>query len=300
MTQPQIIPAGEDQPTSEADRPPCGGEVAALAQEVAEIGGRPAEAHETLGRCAGDFTGLEGQVAELARLLAEVSQGREGQLDENERLDRRLNALGQDVEIERHALADLENHLDDLTTQQLDENERLDRQLGALGQDLETQRHALAVLQTRLDDLTTLARELAGRETAEAGDQAIWWPDLPAGQERAAALRLLRAWVDDVLRGRHPELASDSLQPCWDRHDDVLDELTALRAAWHAAYRGAAAPATAAIEWHDRWLPGCLARCKAAIKTRPCDTDGHPSPPGTEASDDPAAVKEPAEPGLGP
>ena len=38
MTQPQITPAGEDQPVSEADRPPCGGEVAALAQEIAGIG----------------------------------------------------------------------------------------------------------------------------------------------------------------------------------------------------------------------------------------------------------------------
>ena len=71
----------------------------------------------------------------------------------------------------------------------------------------------------------------------------------------------------------------------------MVDELTALQAAWQAAYRGTAAPATAAIEWHDRWLPGCLARCKAALKDRPCDTGGHPSPPGTEASGDPAAVK---------
>ena len=39
MTQPQITPAGDDQPMSEADRPPCRGEVASLAQEIAEIGG---------------------------------------------------------------------------------------------------------------------------------------------------------------------------------------------------------------------------------------------------------------------
>jgi hypothetical protein len=95
-----------------------------------------------------------------------------------------------------------------------------------------------------------------------------------------------------VLRGHHPELFNDSLQACWYRHDDVLDELTALRAAWYAAYRGKAAPATAAIEWHDRWLPGCMARCKAAIKARPCDQDGHRSRPGTGASGDSAAVQE--------
>ena len=79
----------------------------------------------------------------------------------------------------------------------------------------------------------------------------------------------------------------------------MLDELTALRAAWYAAYRGKAAPATAAIEWHDRWLPGCMARCKAAIKARPCDIDGHRSPLKTEASYDPAAFKESTESGAG-
>ena len=72
----------------------------------------------------------------------------------------------------------------------------------------------------------------------------------------------------------------------------MLDELTALHAAWHAAYRGKAAPATAAIEWHDRWLPGCMARCKAALKARPCDRDGHQSPPGTGAFHDLAAFKD--------
>ncbi len=300
MTEPQITPAGEDQPMSEAERPPGSGEVAALAPEIARIGGRLADVDETLSRCAGGFERLEGQAGELARLLADLSQDQEGQLDENERLDRRLDALGQDVKTQRQAIAELENHLDDTTTQQLDENERLDRRLDALGQDVKTQRQAVAELGTRLDDLTTLVRELAERQAAQTrGERVIWWPDLPAGQERTAALRLLRAWVDDVLRGHHPELARDSLQACWHRHHDVLDELTALHAAWHAAYRGKAAPATAAIEWHDRWLPGCMARCKAAIKARPCDTDGHQSPAGTQAPGDPAAVKEPAEPGPG-
>ena len=300
MTEPQTTPAGEDQPMSEAERPPGSGEVAALAQEIARIAGRLAEVDETLSRRAGGLERLDRQAAELARLLADLSQDQDGQLDENERLDRRLDALGQDVKTQRQAIAELENHLDDTTTQQLDENERLDRRLGALGQDVNTQRQAVAELGTRLDDRTTLAPELAGRQAAQTrGERAIWWPDLPAGPERAAALRLLRAWVDDVLRGHHPELARDSLQACWYRHDDVLDELTALQAAWHAAYRGTAAPATAAIEWHDRWLPGCMARCKAAIKARPCATDGHQSPAGTQAPGDPAAVKEPAEPGPG-
>jgi hypothetical protein len=280
MTEPQMTPAGEDQPMSEADRPPGREEVVAIADD-------------TLSRCVGDLTRLEGQVGQVARLLADLSRDQESQLDENERLDRRLGALGQDVQTQRQAVAELETHLDDLTAQQLDENERLDRRLGALGQDVQTQRQAVAELETHLDDLTALVRELAGRPAAgTGGERAIWWPDLPAGQERTAALRQLGAWVNEVLRGHHPGLVADSLHACWYRHDDVLDELTALHAAWHASYRGTAAPATAAIEWHDRWLPGCMARCKAAIKTRPCDQDGHQSPPGTETFDDSAAFTE--------
>jgi hypothetical protein len=299
MTEPQLTPAGEDPPMSEAERPPWSSEVTAQARQIAAIEGRLAEVDETL-RGAGGFQGPGGQAGELARLLADLSRDREGQLDDNERLDRRLDALGQDAETQHQALADLENHLDDLTTQQLDENERLDRRLDALGQDAEIHRQALADLENRFDDLTTLVGELAGRPAAEArGERAIWWPDVPAGPERTAALRLLRAWVDDVLRGHHPRLVQDNLQACWYRHEDVLDELTALHAAWHAAYRGTAAPATAAIEWHDRWLPGCLARCKAAITARPCDQDGHQSPPGTEAPDDPVALQGPAGPGPG-
>jgi len=42
-----------------------------------------------------------------------------------------------------------------------------------------------------------------------------------------------------------------------------------------------------------------MARCKAAIKAWPCDTDGHQSPAGAEAPGDPAAFKESTEPGPG-
>ena len=62
----------------------------------------------------------------------------------------------------------------------------------------------------------------------------------------------------------------NKLGGCWYQHADVLDELTALRAAWYAAYRDPEAPATAAIEWHDRWLPGAMRRCRAAIRARGC------------------------------
>ena len=92
---------------SEAKRPPQREKVAALAQEIATIGGRLADVDETLSRCAGDLTRLNGQVGEVARLVADLGRDQEGQLDENERLDRRLDALGQNVEAQRHAAAEL-------------------------------------------------------------------------------------------------------------------------------------------------------------------------------------------------
>jgi hypothetical protein len=137
----------------------------------------------------------------------------------------------------------------------------------------------IAEIRSGLAELSGLVRELLEREEVETrGERAPWWPDLRPSEERTAALRLLGAWVDEVIRGRHSEAYRDSLQPCWYRHPDVLDELTALRAAWYAAYRDKAASSSAAIEWHDRWLPGCMARCKAAMKALACDKNGHQEP----------------------
>jgi hypothetical protein len=141
----------------------------------------------------------------------------------------------------------------------------------------------VTTVQRRVDDLAetvsevdTLRAEVAAvaevaenLATAQVHGPASWWPDLATGDSRAEALKNLGVWVDEVLRTRHPEMYN-KLGGCWYQHADVLDELTALRAAWYAAYRDPEAPATAAIEWHDRWLPGAMRRCRAAIRARGC------------------------------
>jgi hypothetical protein len=141
----------------------------------------------------------------------------------------------------------------------------------------------VTTVQRRVDDLAetvsevdTLRAEVAAvaevaenLATAHVPGPASWWPDLATGDSRAQALADLGIWVDEVLRTRHPEMYS-KLGACWYQHADVLDELTALRAAWYAAYRDPEAPATAAVEWHDRWLPGVMRRCRAAIRARGC------------------------------
>jgi hypothetical protein len=158
-------------------------------------------------------------------------------------------------------------------------------QIGVILADLakEVADQDVTTVQRRLDDLAetvsevdTLRAEVAA--VAEVADNiatgqghgaASWWPDLATGESRARALESLAIWVDEVLRARHPEMYN-RLGACWYQHSDVLDELTALRAAWYAAYRDPAAPATAAMEWHDRWLPGAMRRCRATIRARGC------------------------------
>ena len=142
---------------------------------------------------------------------------------------------------------------------------RLDKLAEVVGE-VDRLRDVVGQLRDEVHAVAELAGELAQRPETRG---VIWWPDLPAGQERAEAVQSLGHWVDEVLRARHPE-AYNELGTCWFWHPDILDELTALRAAWVAAYRDKASPGTAAIEWHDRWLPGAMARCTAAIRARGC------------------------------
>ena len=126
-----------------------------------------------------------------------------------------------------------------------------------------------------------MAQAATDMATAQTHGAASWWPDLTTGDHRAEALDSLAVWVDEVLRARHPEMYNQ-LGACWYLHPDILDELTALRAAWYAAYRDPGAPATAAIEWHDRWLPGVMRRCRAAIRARGCKGRHEKEAPVTE------------------
>ena len=110
--------------------------------------------------------------------------------------------------------------------------------------------------------LAALAEEIA--EDAGARPlRAPWWPGL-AGAERQEAWHDLTVWVEEVFRQRHPEDYS-KLGRCWYRHPDVVDDLGALRVAWHAAYRAKSPLPSAAVEWHDRWYPGVLGRITKAL-----------------------------------
>jgi hypothetical protein len=157
----------------------------------------------------------------------------------------------------------LANLAKDVGAHDLDGVERRLDEVGRVTLEIETLRQ-----ETR--EIAAIVGQLVQRRaTVLAPAPAPWWPDLPAGPEREEAVQNLGLWVDEVLRARHPE-AYNELGTCWFQHPDILDELTALRAAWFAAYREPKAPPMAAIEWHDHWLPGTMARCKAIIRARGC------------------------------
>lgn len=110
---------------------------------------------------------------------------------------------------------------------------------------------------------------------AEAADQgklkgpaAPRWDGLEPAEE-AAQLAALRAWVDGVLAVEYRDYR---LPDCWDAHRAAWWELGNLHAEWLAVYsdpRGV--NLERALWFHERWLPGTVARLTRAI---PCDEAG--------------------------
>lgn len=79
------------------------------------------------------------------------------------------------------------------------------------------------------------------------------------------AWRALQDWTRNILFDRY-RIGEDEIKPCWYRHKEAVDELSWLHLMWCRAYRTPGAPATAAAEWHDRWLPSVLRRLRGRIK----------------------------------
>jgi hypothetical protein len=132
---------------------------------------------------------------------------------------------------------------------------------GVRGQIKEVAR-SVAGLRTGLEQLAADSRAAAPR---------IWsWPALNAA-EATEAWSGLRTWLADILLARYPG-APRALLPCWYRHPDVLDSLTALYTAWRGAYDDPKAPADAAAVWLDRWLPAALRQLRESLGS--C-SDGH-------------------------
>lgn len=119
------------------------------------------------------------------------------------------------------------------------------------------------------------------KHLAEALDEAIsarrlkpppapYWLRLPAA-ERSKRLAELHSWVEDFLRVHYPGYIS-GLRDCWPNHPEAVWELSTVMTEWLRVYGDEDNPdLSAALWWHERWLPGVLARLLRAI---PCDEAG--------------------------
>jgi hypothetical protein len=125
----------------------------------------------------------------------------------------------------------------------------------------------LADLRAQVEQLAAvmapLAAELAGTtpiggdRAASGGGPAWCWSTL-TGEEAALAWATLIGWVD-WLTTRYG--LSEVVPGCWYRHGVLVEELTALRAAWNAAYTDPRARPSEPALWHD-----LLARALSRIR----------------------------------
>lgn len=157
---------------------------------------------------------------------------------------------------------------------------------------LMNQAQTIARLRKDLDDLAhhstdtfvALVERIEGIESgagSSSSSPTSWcWRDLGprAGDE---LWNQVTDWVEWI-RSRYP--LARKIPACWADHPEVVEELTALWLAWQAAYQGSNTTLTAAVDWHDRWLPGLLHRLEHGPFAVDC-ANGHRPRPATAYAD---------------
>lgn len=138
-------------------------------------------------------------------------------------------------------------------------------QLGVLESSVSEFADLLAQILPRVDGLATNVAELSGRigtgSTGGTGKDdspvlAVRWETLTA-DEAAGAWHELGGWVATVLVPWY-EISRAQLPDCWPMHRPVVRHLSTLHTTYLAAHTGPAASATAAADWHSRWLPSTV------------------------------------------
>ena len=98
---------------------------------------------------------------------------------------------------------------------------------------------------------------------------APWW--CVGEAEGRAMLAELSEWVDGFARRHYPGYMT-RLPRCWANHPEAVWELSTLRAEWQRIYDDEDnRDLQGALNWHDKLLPGVLARLEASIR---CDEAG--------------------------
>jgi hypothetical protein len=98
---------------------------------------------------------------------------------------------------------------------------------------------------------------------------APWW--CTDENETRSMLAELRHWIEGFARKHYPAYMA-RLRACWPNHPEAMWELSTLMAEWERVYGDADNRDLAgALWWHERWLPGVIARLDKAIT---CDEAG--------------------------
>jgi len=107
-------------------------------------------------------------------------------------------------------------------------------------------------------------------------DGPIHWPSLTA-EERTVRSDELRDWVEKF--GARFDIDVRVIPPCWQRHEGMVESLSALRDHERASYADTATP-TAAVDW----LRAHYARSSNGCMSSPPRPNAPPKPIGTASS----------------
>lgn len=137
-----------------------------------------------------------------------------------------------------------------------EQHDFLTERVGALEKISDQLLDAMDAQQQRIEQLESAGPVPVSVSSGDAEPAAYvpyCWRHVSASEARGLWIRL-REWVDWV-NGRYFASSWKSIRPCWFRHPAAVEELTALWAAWEAAYR---APddgdgfSDAALWWHEK------------------------------------------------
>jgi hypothetical protein len=131
-------------------------------------------------------------------------------------------------------------------------------------------------------EVTRLSQAVTGRADGEGQRDPLAHPRVWAALDDAAyveALRDLARWVAEILLPGYPQVGP-LLAPCWPAHPAVVAELDWLYWDW-LGWTGTVGRSRDAADWHDRWLPGVLARIGPELAA--CVQGRHALPPRERA-----------------
>jgi len=125
-------------------------------------------------------------------------------------------------------------------------------------------------------EVSRLSAAIAGKGAPAAGEFVPVHPRRPVwaamkDAEHVDALRDLARWVTAILLQRYPDTRT-VLPPCWPAHPAAVEELDWLYWDWTGWALDPAGRSRDAADWHDRWLPGVMARVRPQLA--PCAQNG--------------------------